>query len=542
MAMTILEAFQSLSKDYNTVRAIKFINGVKKRPMNEILENYQCIYLEPRNGYKLMRGILESDIGYENLIEQASFLNSYINNCELKNYSNKEHLEGLKECYRIIEDKVRLINDEELVMENLICLENTSVLIPINKDRNIQPYIENVFISSIDIDPSKSIMDIIKRENLSIGFLSSTNAICLIESLTNILNGHSRGTFKCNENNFKLFNGVIEAVTNKILESNNFKLYEVYSDLFSREVKGINRASCKSYHLEKYRDFMSDSRDRLLQSFNDYCSNNRDDVDASETSLNMACKNLLYRSNDVKSHPLSKYIDTGCESEDDTNIEPISESDISLINTVLTEGLNYYNALENIGYEITEEGVLSKAKEKTADVAVKTTNSIEKAGRAVSKSIHKSSIQRKRVTAAAKRIPKKIDRNVSDKVNKVIDKSRNAGKEEVDEKIIEGRKKFKLSRLIKQLIGASAVVSATLINPILGVIALMGKRAANKKLHAREKKRILHELEVELKIVEEKIEDSKGDEDKRKKYELMRTKAALEKEIDRIRFNLRPDK
>ena len=40
-------------------------------------------------------------------------------------------------------------------------------------------------------------------------------------------------------------------------------------------------------------------------------------------------------------------------------------------------------------------------------------------------------------------------------------------------------------------------------------------------------------------MVEEKIEDSRGDEDKSKKYELMRIRAKLKKDIDRIQLGLK---
>ena len=46
------------------------------------------------------------------------------------------------------------------------------------------------------------------------------------------------------------------------------------------------------------------------------------------------------------------------------------------------------------------------------------------------------------------------------------------------------------------------------------------------------------ELEEELEIVNEKIEDSRGDEDKSKKYELMRVRSKLQKELDRINLGL----
>ena len=67
------------------------------------------------------------------------------------------------------------------------------------------------------------------------------------------------------------------------------------------------------------------------------------------------------------------------------------------------------------------------------------------------------------------------------------------------------------------------------------------ERVALEKIRAeeREKKRILLELETELKIVKEKIEDAKGDNVKEQKYQLMRIQSNLEKEIMRIKHGMR---
>ena len=46
------------------------------------------------------------------------------------------------------------------------------------------------------------------------------------------------------------------------------------------------------------------------------------------------------------------------------------------------------------------------------------------------------------------------------------------------------------------------------------------------------------ELETEIKLLEEKIDDARGDGNRQAKYALMRTKAELERARDRIRYNL----
>ena len=46
-------------------------------------------------------------------------------------------------------------------------------------------------------------------------------------------------------------------------------------------------------------------------------------------------------------------------------------------------------------------------------------------------------------------------------------------------------------------------------------------------------------MEDELEVVKEKIDDSRGDENKQKKYELMRIRNELQRQMDRVKYNLK---
>ena len=74
---------------------------------------------------------------------------------------------------------------------------------------------------------------------------------------------------------------------------------------------------------------------------------------------------------------------------------------------------------------------------------------------------------------------------------------------------------------------------------IITGITILTSFAIDKHMDKKVKNQILQELENELEMVEEKIEDSRGDEDKSKKYELMRIRAKLKKDIDRIQLGLK---
>ena len=69
-------------------------------------------------------------------------------------------------------------------------------------------------------------------------------------------------------------------------------------------------------------------------------------------------------------------------------------------------------------------------------------------------------------------------------------------------------------------------------------IAFVGFIASDKYLDRKERAKILKELEDEIAICNEKIDDSRGDDNKQKKYELMRIRNDLQRQRDKIRYNL----
>lgn len=160
-----------------------------------------------------------------------------------------------------------------------------------------------------------------------------------------------------------------------------------------------------------------------------------------------------------------------------------------------------------------------------------------------------------------KRGAKIVDDRVSTAVNRGVDKVRNFNQDAKREKLIEGKSVFKLSRFLKTIIlsiAAGKLVGAIpkqfiplipftkigfkvpLIKVAVTIIGIVTARALSKKTEATEKKRIMYELETELKITREKIDDAKGDNAREQKYQLMRIEAQLEKEILRIKHGLRP--
>lgn len=127
-------------------------------------------------------------------------------------------------------------------------------------------------------------------------------------------------------------------------------------------------------------------------------------------------------------------------------------------------------------------------------------------------------------------------------INGSIEKIKKADANERRNIIIKGGILPKVWRWIKRgivmIIGGAAGVAFSPAAVATG-IAFIGWVTSDKFLDKRERAKILRELEDEIQIVNEKIDDSRGDENKQKKYELMRIRNDLKRTQDKIRLGLR---
>lgn len=135
---------------------------------------------------------------------------------------------------------------------------------------------------------------------------------------------------------------------------------------------------------------------------------------------------------------------------------------------------------------------------------------------------------------------------ISRYLNDTYDKMKAADMRERREIIQKGRKDgtvAKISRAIKKgiigIAGAAVIGGAAggaAVGAVLAGISLLVMYATDRNLDRKEKQKIVNELEDELRIVEEKIEDSRGDDDKSSKYELMRIRNRLKRELSRLKM------
>lgn len=194
------------------------------------------------------------------------------------------------------------------------------------------------------------------------------------------------------------------------------------------------------------------------------------------------------------------------------------EISVESLNGLLRTAYQYDALMERMG-------PINTALRKAARVGDKATQAVVHAAR-------KGAQNSQRVKVVAQRIPKHID----DLITNTVGQLKRLDHAERRNRLLQGGTRVKLFRLIKNAILLGGV--AALTHPAVAAIGLIGVIAADKKLDSNAKKRLLNELEDELKLVDEKINDARNAGDNEKKYQLMRIKNSLDGEIRRIQYNL----
>lgn len=174
-------------------------------------------------------------------------------------------------------------------------------------------------------------------------------------------------------------------------------------------------------------------------------------------------------------------------------------------------------------------------------------NAISKGARSASREVqHKTEKAIRNVGGTSHEVKQAIKNAVNPMeryITQMTEKLKKADRDERREVILKGGTMPKVLRWVKRSIpiAIGAVVAAHGI-PIAAVasgIALLGYIGSDITLDQRERRKLLRELEDELEIVKEKIDDSRGDENKQKKYELIRIRNDLQRNIDKIRYHLK---
>ena len=191
--------------------------------------------------------------------------------------------------------------------------------------------------------------------------------------------------------------------------------------------------------------------------------------------------------------------------------------------------LEFAKCYGNLGYSPSmESNAVSK---KAREISRKSQEKTEKKIRNIGGTIHE-------VKQAAHNAIDPMEKYVKQMMEKAK-KEDSARRREI---LIKGGVAPKVLRWIKRsipLIAGAAVGTVVPAAAIISGISLIGLIASDKMLDEKEKRKLMRELEDEIQICNEKIDDSRGDENKQKKYELIRIRNNLKRTQDRIRYNLK---
>lgn len=498
-------------KTYNQT-ADEFVDSLDS--VTRILENSQCIYAIDTSSKKseLSKILRYEDLSVPQLSEQGSKIDKLIK-CAVDNnigvpVHNQEYLVNTK---RYIDNKIVSMNDTH-------CAVRMNKLIDFNNS------LRNTFVSldksyPFHYDETREDAERVITEMFSEEYIN-------LEGIQYVVTSVIEGLIEENE----IMSTLIDKVGNTIIESFTNRYTENYYNL--PIVSGINLLY-ESMNDEYKDDYIKSS---MLSS-------------VFEKLISKISNTLI--ENGFNPNPFNIYnlcpFDAGVSNVTRT-IYDIIDADTD---EELTEALFHYSILdkicESVGDKIFymnpdelvesvwfEDAVSEGSGGKIGAIA---RTAARKSSRFVNDKLHKAKSGAEHVAIAAGKVVDPMARFVLQADQKI----READHNERRKVIIQGGYSGKLIRWIKRAI--AMVLASVAIPGGLGVIAsaisLVGFIATDRNLDKLERNRILRELEDELKIVTEKIEDSRGDENKQKKYELMRIKANLEREIFRIKARLK---
>jgi len=497
----IKKEFDYLKENYSVVNSINFLQFVRSQPIDIIFENSQYIFSELREGYKLYNMILKSfDLSLEQLQSQQTKLKDYISKCKNNNYGDKKHLQLLNECMGFIESEIKYKNSFKYLKESMIYDIHINYLQPV-LENNITDIMDEIIL---DINYEPELMSnyqvlIHNIEKNSILVTGKNFPLILAKNTVLVLamSGIIAGTLLI------LVLSVPLLIVNTIIEKKiDTKYIESYKYCIKKEISRLKLSKENDIKKKKVIDKYIEQLELAYTKLDDSKNNEINITENSITTIN--------DENDLITTILTQFIDTLVLDEEED--EGTEDMQIELENfNVLIRNIRRLQSLKEVN--CLQEGVMDKAGRKIAHAVRSTANSISSGGNNIKKSVN----------------------HVVDAFNDTIDKYKKMEANERRNRIIEGGSQFTLIKIIKYGIAVGLVWA---VSPALAAIGLLTSVALNTHVEIKARKRILNDLEDELKIVDAKIEDSRNDNQKEKKYQLMRIKSKLEKDISRIKYGL----
>lgn len=528
----IKEALSILKESYTPKNLITYMDVVRKQPLRAVLENANLIFSEPTRGHQFFLSLIKcSDLETSELKALKESMQAYYSKAIAGGYPNNEHRESLKESLSIIDKRLQnrasAEYDRDDTIYKLHCgfLPHSTLL-----EGSISVFLDRVLFN-INTDPEIVIEYASALDDPSITDAISTDPGLMIVKNTSIIIG--------------LDIDVDDAYISKIItlpvlisdvyQNNNCNtaVAESLRVLMMKQVAIVNEAIQnsspeKQMVLSSYMESLMTAYNGLAEYIDNSYSTLQEGIeevdepfiegdDTSDNTLNYPLENLFD----------GEFLDAVF---DDIALEHAFS--VQFANTFMDDNeeinLESFNKMMKIAYQYDialEVGLIRSAARKVALGA-------EKATVGAIHGLRSSADATKRVAVVAKRIPKHVNTLIDSTIDKFIKMDRN----ERRERIVEGGYRVKLFKLIRTAILTGAVWA---VSPALACIGLIAAVARDKQLDNRVRSRIADEMNDELKIVNEKIEDAKSSNERQKKYQLMRIKDRLEKDILRIKYNIK---
>lgn len=468
-----------------------FINTVKQCNINVIMANSNLLWGEEQEGARLYRVIVSLfNIPTQELQRQKAKLEQFISFCDNRNaWKSESHRAELVDALTMINIKLsdntfvyesinRILENYtnnstlEINCEKILSEIDNCILQLSNEDNSSIEKICGVISKSRDKEFSFMVNSIIDK-SFSIGIYGEETAVVDIDNIVDKVPNALSDRFKDMEYVDPL---MVECIKKKI-ENERMMLKEQFRQ--------------HSYMIDKIATLLIESIDSIS-------------INVMESSFEIE---------DARTIEMRTMIEFALLGKEDTSDEFVMER------------LNNIISLSNAYSEIVTEGKVEKSLVRGA----------QKAEKGVTKATHSAkgvAVSTGNVVKAVGQIPKSLENEISNFINKMIEKDSTRRREE----LLNKGARVRLFKFIRKSLGVS--ITATLFGPLAAAIGYIGSIGVDKHLDAKERRAILRELDQELAIIDEKIDDAKAAGDNKQKYQLMRLKDKLENERKRVKFLL----
>lgn len=580
MRMTpIQKNYRKLQENFSIPNTLKFIKYLTTKESHEILENLNCVMSLPaESAWRLLEqsiasivedGYVEEAQGY--LDEMKSFkeacvekgLDQYMeamDNC-ISNSSNilknnkfsytkesmtKHMMKGMNfygdsSLYNIVKEHCDAIqdvffsDDEKTIIEALTIMDDqmtkaeallseritpVSTTYPLSRHERSIP----VFTKEDSYNARKTLID-----KVDIGKL-----MVLEDTITSTPRDNPNATtFKRDQVEAKMLVAEIEDDFDRVINSADFNAedYQTMRDKAEALKDIMDKENTKSVNLNKLIEALDTIYENIVYPKTDYTV-----FIENKNSMDVVIDDL-HADYEVPHKFILEYLSpakvTDEFKDDDFELDGELQETIrvyeNLHSRLLYKDLTYENSLKLL-YGLDRMQTILEDTGRNSLGAKIARKKVELA-RDISTSIKKNETKDSHAKTATAKADEIINNLVSSNIQKLID----APYKEKREEIIKGGFHLKLKGLIRKAIVHTGLFA---INPILGVVALLGAAAKDRALDVKVRREILRDLKDELKILDEKLEDAKSEGNKKEKYQLMRLKNKLEGEINRIENHL----